>query len=233
MPPIRCKPKGNAPLCACGCGEITAWSGPKNRWAAYVNGHQNRGRVSPLQKERPAAPLCACGCGQPVKTWRYRRGWAKYLNGHAPRQPHTPESIEKMRLAAKSRAHKVAQANREREWSAESRQKARQAKLEAHPQWTGNGHAEYWQKTSLTRYAIDKIKARIRKRDGYSCVTCGKPPPKTKSHIVHHIDSDLGNNGDMNLATMCISCHNKLELHDSADVRTKLHSYMATLTHNI
>jgi len=52
----------------------------------------------------------------------------------------------------------------------------------------------------------DKLKAKIKKRDGYQCRVCGK---KDVVLAVHHIDYDKHNNKRNNLITLCERCHGK------------------------
>lgn len=40
--PIKNVPHGDAPLCRCGCGELTAWNRRKNRWNVYVTDHNRK-----------------------------------------------------------------------------------------------------------------------------------------------------------------------------------------------
>ena len=37
--PIKNVPDGDAPLCKCGCGNLTEWNRRKNRWNIYAEGH--------------------------------------------------------------------------------------------------------------------------------------------------------------------------------------------------
>jgi len=201
----RCQPKGAAPLCACGCGQVTRWNGSKNRWSTYISSHQNIGKVSSLRKDPPPAPLCACGCGLPVKTWRYRKGWALYLNGHAPRQPHTPEAIEKMRKAAQDR----------RKFGADN------------PAWRGGTAEETYQNhpSRKNTHQWRKITTIVHERDHGQCVLCGK----TERLDVHHVDGNLLNNAIANLVSLCHRCHMQVELADDPTASERLAAYMATL----
>lgn len=57
-----------------------------------------------------------------------------------------------------------------------------------------------------------ELKAKIRKRDNYTCQECGKHESennKNKNLEVHHIDSDKMNNDEENLISLCKSCHVK------------------------
>lgn len=198
----RCKPKGSAPACACGCGQKTLWNGSKNRWSQHVNGHQNIGRKSLLRKEKPPAPACACGCGEAVRTWRYSRGWAKYLNGHAPRKPHTPEAIEKMRIAAQKR----------KKFGADT------------PSWRG-GIAEETRKNhpgTRSPWQWRKIIAIVHERDGHQCILCGK----TGRLDTHHVNGDYNDNRLENLVSVCHRCHMRVELSSDSSYSERLAAYV-------
>jgi 5-methylcytosine-specific restriction endonuclease McrA len=52
----------------------------------------------------------------------------------------------------------------------------------------------------------DKLKARIKRRDGRKCVACRS----TQRLEIHHRDKDRRNNADDNLVTLCSKCHRNL-----------------------
>lgn len=54
---------------------------------------------------------------------------------------------------------------------------------------------------------LKKIFESIKKRDNYSCVRCNK---KSDSLIIHHIDTNPGNNKLKNLITLCHKCHARI-----------------------
>jgi hypothetical protein len=63
--PVTNLPKGEAPDCACNCGEKAAWSQRKNHWNKYAKGHHPLGyRAGP---ENPA--------------WNGGKTWQKYPGG--------------------------------------------------------------------------------------------------------------------------------------------------------
>lgn len=242
MANTRCKPKGIAPLCACGCGQPTRWQSSHNHWSQYVGGHQNIGRPSARRIDKGEPPLCACGCGQPVKTYRYGKGWATYLNNHAPRKPHTPEAIQKMRRAAQARAEQVSKNNRNRVWTPESREKRRQAQLaiadqlserfsgEGNPNWRNGHSATYHEERNapMNYYQRDKVHDAIRERDGNRCVICRKSPQKRKLDV-HHLDGNLSNNTPDNLVTLCRKHHMMVEFSSDRDaLLQRVHDYLAT-----
>jgi len=72
-----------------------------------------------------------------------------------------------------------------------------------------------------SKYPSDwpEIRARILKRDGNACKFCGaenyEPHPITGSRViltVAHLDHDLRNCEDWNLAALCQRCHLKYDL---------------------
>ena len=208
MTNVRCKPKGEPPACACGCGAPTAWQGSDNRYARFVMGHQNVGRVSPLRKERPAPPLCGCGCGKPVATYRYSKGWATYLLGHAPHRAHTEASKAKMRKSAQARAASITGP--------------------ANPCWRGGIAADTHRNHPSARKPSGYLATvdRVRLRDGNQCVLCG-----ATTHLdCHHIDGDLENNAGANLATLCHRDHMRAEFAgDAESYRERIREYISTL----
>lgn len=52
------------------------------------------------------------------------------------------------------------------------------------------------------------LREKIRQRDKYLCLLCGKKQQKRK-HSVHHVDYDKNNNIEINLTTTCVMCHTK------------------------
>ena len=72
---------------------------------------------------------------------------------------------------------------------------------EKNPNWNGG--------SSFEPYAVEfneKLKDKIRKRDSNSCVYCGSKTNPRKLPI-HHIDYNKKNNSELNLITLCDSCH--------------------------
>lgn len=71
------------------------------------------------------------------------------------------------------------------------------------PQWQGG--------LSFEPYGVafnNQLKQEIRKRDGYRCQECEKHQDELKKKLfVHHIDYNKQNNWDLNLISLCNSCH--------------------------
>jgi len=56
------------------------------------------------------------------------------------------------------------------------------------------------------------FKRKIRKRDNYKCMICGKPQKELKRQLdVHHIDYNKLNSFPQNCVSLCISCHMKTQ----------------------
>lgn len=74
-----------------------------------------------------------------------------------------------------------------------------------HPNWKGG--------ISLEPYPFNfskKLKNFIRKRDRYKCQLCGVPKIECVSPLyVHHIDYNKKNISEINLISLCSSCHSK------------------------
>jgi len=191
------KPRGKAPLCACGCGNPVKWVKWCKRWNKYIHGHNEKGRKrSPKWKLLEVeAPLCKCGCGQRVmRSKHYPYGWNSYLNGHNPifsmlGKHHTAETRAKMCKSIK----KVV-------GSPESRRKRNGLNS---PRWKGG--VTYKDKPpELT----PNLKQAIRLRDNFTCQFCGHKNNGEKRKLdTHHIDHNRKNNHPDNLITLCKSCH--------------------------
>lgn len=200
--------------CACGCGtELT--KSPKHGWAQYAKGHNQKGKVSPL-KIIPStpAPLCACGCGNAVVWNNSTRRWNRYLLNHGRTGVvHSPEAIQKMKDAAAMRSEKVAEDNRKRIWTEESRRKLSESKKKIKlPQEFGNGENNPMHKhgRKYTRVS-ESVRQRVRKslieRRGLVCETCRVTIADPRLLHMHHIDENPLNNTDANLKLLCQSCH--------------------------
>lgn len=64
----------------------------------------------------------------------------------------------------------------------------------------------YFRKTNeYSEEFNNKLKWKIKKRDGYKCTECGG----TENLLIHHIDYDKSNCEMDNLITLCRKCHYK------------------------
>lgn len=62
----------------------------------------------------------------------------------------------------------------------------------------------------------EKLRRKIRKRDDYQCMICGKTQQEEGIALsVHHIDYDKENNKESNLITLCLVCHAITNVHRS------------------
>jgi len=83
--------------------------------------------------------------------------------------------------------------------------KSREGKCmgEEHPNWN-NG-------SSFEPYGVEfnkELREQIRKRDGYVCQKCGVTQEETGHALsIHHIDYNKKNNKEINLISLCCSCH--------------------------
>ena|SRR3990167_5936381 len=207
-------------LCQCGCGQQVKWS-RSHGWAQFVKGHNQRGKPSSRKIDLSNTPLCQCGCGQQV-AGRKRGQWHKYLYGHSPRiKKHHPDSIEKMRQAAQSRSEQVAEDNRKRVWTDESRRKLSEARKamgeraadmvrgDKNAMWR-DGHREKYQAeqkaSGFNAYQRRKVREQLIRERGHKCQRCEKSDIKLE---LHHIDHDLFYNLNDNLMLVCRSCNMK------------------------
>lgn len=71
------------------------------------------------------------------------------------------------------------------------------------PNWQGGLSFEPYAPTFTWR-----LRKQIRTRDGFKCFLCLKKPPRKRLHV-HHIDYDKKNSDEMNLVSLCDSCHMK------------------------
>ncbi len=76
-------------------------------------------------------------------------------------------------------------------------------RLEKNPSWKGG--------VSFKKYPFswqNKLKWKIRKRDGYRCIICGTVQKELRVHLhIHHIDYNKDNLNENNLVSVCNSCH--------------------------
>lgn len=150
---------------------------------------------------------------------------------------HTPEAIEKIRLAGLGRKHSKetkkkmserAKGNKRclgHKFTPEQNLRNSLSKLgikrseeskknisEAHKGLlVGSKHPQWKGGTSYLPYSVDwtkTLKRSIRERDKYTCQVCGREQ-EDKSFHIHHIDYDKKNCDPNNLITLCHKCHMK------------------------
>lgn len=107
---------------------------------------------------------------------------------------------------------KIGDANKGKPRSAEYRRKISDtiksrgiSKLENNPNWRGG--------ISFEEYSMefnDELKNKIRKRDGFTCRSCGISEAfEARALNVHHIDYNKKNSDPNNPISLCGSCHGK------------------------
>jgi len=170
--------------------------------------------------------LCACGCGRllEVRWWHKYRGLPRYINGHQNiGRKHTPEEIEKMKVAhstpeaiERSRVQGRANAGRKNTPEAIANMVAAANSpeaLERSRSWCGDKSSQWQGGISFEEYPRefnDERKERIRERDGHVCQCCGRTKEEEGRELaVHHIDYDKRNCNDDNLITLCCRCNAK------------------------
>lgn len=82
------------------------------------------------------------------------------------------------------------------------------------PNMRGPKHFRWNGGSSMTRtpYApgfTERVKVRIRQRDGYRCRNCGTRPQRLKLLVVHHLDGRKVDHSPSNLVTLCSPCHSR------------------------
>jgi len=78
-------------------------------------------------------------------------------------------------------------------------------------QWKGSNSPHYTGGVVRVGYGKkfnERLRERIRKRDRYRCVVCGKAE-RSRKICIHHIDYDRFNNNPLNLVTLCFHHHGK------------------------
>lgn len=93
----------------------------------------------------------------------------------------------------------------------------KRARGKNHPKWRGG--------VSIKPYGLEfnnKLRKTIRKRDRFTCQTCGRGERNLEQKLdVHHIDSDKKSNNLSNLVSLCKSCHAKIHAKITVDGEEK------------
>jgi len=199
-------------LCACGCGKAV------NPGRKFVKGHNQRGKESPRKvKPQGDPPLCACGCGRPVGWSQARRRWNRFIHRHGRKGfEHSEEAKSKISEKAKARSDQIAEANRNRAWTQESRRKLSEAKRKItlpHTFGTGSAnpafkHGRQYERPSAS--ILIRIRQHLIKQRGFACEHCGCQPEEQTGLHMHHVDEDPFNNEQSNLELLCAACHNAI-----------------------
>jgi len=188
------KPRGKAPLCACGCGNPVKWDKWHKRWNNYINGHtarclKTRAKISKFHKGKEKSAEHRENLSKAAKK-RFenpaeRMKISKFLTGK--------------KLSAETK-RKISVANTGKKKSEEHRRKHIGLN---NSQWK-NGISLENKPSELT----DEYKQAIRKRDNFTCQFCGHTNNGEKQKLdIHHIDEDRHNNCPDNILTLCRDCH--------------------------
>jgi transcription elongation factor Elf1 len=62
----------------------------------------------------------------------------------------------------------------------------------------------------------ERLKLKIKRRDGFRCKSCGTDVYGSRSGHVHHVDGDKQNCEDVNLVLLCSTCH--LAIHGKSNI---------------
>lgn len=128
----------------------------------------------------------------------------QYFLGHR----HTEEAKEKIRKAMIGNCHHLGHAH------------TKVAKERIGMANRGNKNGNWRDNASSFPYAIDfdkGLKERIRKRDNYTCRSCGVKEKELKNRhfkklVIHHIDYNKLNSKETNLIALCSNCNIKVNV---------------------
>jgi len=163
--------------------------------------------------------FCECGCGEIVKKGN------RFIHGHHNRDP-SPELRKKLRRANRGKSNPFYGKTH----SPEVREKIRKAKQGKNNPMYGKTHSsEAIEKMSKSQRGennhnwqggasnygqgfTNALKEKIRKRDGYTCQCCDVKQKNLSRRLdVHHIDYNKKNHNEVNLISLCRSCHSKTD----------------------
>lgn len=134
-----------------------------------------------------------------TEEWKEKaRQWSV---GNCSNKGRTKETDEGMRRHAESMVgNKFSEGNY---WPQERREKYQEM-------FSGEKNPSYIDGRSFVLYPSDfdeKLRERIRERDGHICQKCGCPEYPERKLDVHHIDEDPRNNLEQNLISLHMDCH--------------------------
>ncbi len=178
---------GEAPFCACGCGQKVHKHPEQARWYKFINGHNRKG-IKLTDEQRKKLSLQLKGIPKTItekliKSNKERgiRVRGTHVSWNSGLTKHDHPSL--MNLSTKYK-------------------ELFKDKTKC-PSWQGGKSFE-----SYGEEFSKELKNKIRERDGFKCRFCGKPEEK-HSLNVHHIDYDKKNNNSYNLISLCVKCHCK------------------------
>jgi 5-methylcytosine-specific restriction endonuclease McrA len=139
------------------------------------------------------------------------------VKGHERRGiPQSDAVKDVIREKALSRSEQIAEDNRRRVWTEESRRKASEAKrrkLPAHHFKPGDLNPQYKHGREYERPSSSILlrrRAEIIESRGFRCESCGDVPEESTLLHMHHIDDNPFNNTSDNLKLLCVRCHNRI-----------------------
>lgn len=214
-------------ICKCGCGEWITWK-PQYQYSStpktiFISGHNppwNKGltkesdeRVK-INSKKAGITLHRMymeGKINPYSHWKGKKLSAKHKikisKGNVGKKM-SQESKNKIRKKVLERINKgVFYYNSKNARSNQRRSETMKRRFIDNPHlMRGKNHPCYIDGRSWEVYPkiFHKIKILIRERDNYTCQLCNNP-----GKDVHHIDHNKQNNVELNLITLCRSCHMK------------------------
>lgn len=98
--------------------------------------------------------------------------------------------------------------------------------------WFAKEKSKWWRGGSSSKGYPNEfckpLKKRIKIRDNYTCQACNSAYPSPQLDV-HHIDQDTKNNNEINLVTLCRSCHSAVH-GKSQKSNTKIRYYQSLLS---
>ena len=208
------------PLCECGCGVLV-----KNR---FFRGHNARKEHPTLGKKASAETI--------LKLKESHRGLPSNRKG----ETHTPESIEKMRIAKIGKKatdktkKKMSKSMKGKKCSLQTKSKIRKTKIgEKNPRWKGG----ITPSRKLLRQSLyyKEWRRNVFARDNFTCQSCGVKDKTIQAHHVYpvsaiikdNIESILGMDFSVEILseidngiTLCRKCH--IETHRLEKLKHRL-----------
>jgi hypothetical protein len=127
------------------------------------------------------------------------------LAGKRKGKAHSPEAIENIRLARKNQKNLNLSSCKGKSWTESKRESSfNRSIITALKAFLRENRLE-------DAYTFDWLDVRkaIYKRDAWTCQECGIKCGRSAGIACHHIDYVKSNNDQMNLITLCTSCHGK------------------------
>lgn len=194
-------------VCACGCNTPVAFG------QEFVHGHNARLRT-PEQLEEIGKHISETKQANPL-TEEQRKHLSEINKGERNPAYGKPVSEELRRKRGASIQAK---------WDDPDHHKKQAAAIRAvttDPEWQANVKRKSGPEHPMWRGGVSKLgrgpgwstgkRKRMKKRDGYKCVLCGKAKADLRFPLsIHHIDYDKQNHDERNLISLCRSCHGRV-----------------------